>query len=169
MVRPLSDITDGSDLFIDTNIFIYGLTGKSSQCKTLLERCSTERIAGMSLFEVLHEATHKFMIAEATQKGYFAGQPEKGARYLARNPEQVKLLSDYWINTQRIRALNLLFLPMGQDIVNRAQLERANSGILTNDSVILGAMREYGVSLIATNDRQFDTVPGITVFAPTDV
>src|SRR5713226_7238651 len=91
MVRPLSDITDGSDLFIDTNIFIYGLTGKSPECKTLLERCSTERIAGMSLFEVLHEATHKFMIAEATQKGYFAGQPEKGAKYLARNPAQVRL------------------------------------------------------------------------------
>jgi predicted nucleic acid-binding protein len=58
---------------------------------------------------------------------------------------------------------------MEQDIVVGAQTERVNSGLLTNDSIIVAAMREYGVSRIATNDSQFDTVPGISVFSPTDV
>ncbi|HWZ43711.1 MAG TPA: PIN domain-containing protein [Candidatus Saccharimonadales bacterium] len=169
MAQPLAALPDGSDLLIDTNIFVYGLTGKSAQCRDLLEKCSTQQVTGMSLFEVLHEATHKFMIAEAAQKGLFTGQLEKGAKYLAKNPGQVKLLSDYWLNTQRLRALNLLFLPMEQDIVARAQVERSTVGMLTNDSIIVAAMREYGLSLIATNDRQFDAVPGITVFSPTDV
>jgi len=42
-------------------------------------------------------------------------------------------------------------------------------GLLTNDSILVAAMREYGIFQIATNDRVFDTVAGITVFSPTDV
>ncbi len=50
-----------------------------------------------------------------------------------------------------------------------AQAERVNGGLLTIDSVIVAAMREYGVSRIATNDGQFDAVAGISVYSPTDV
>jgi len=169
MAEPLDSVPDGSDLLIDTNVFVYGLTSKSKQCKTLLERCSSEQITGVTLYEVLHEATHVFMMGEARQKGLFAGQQEKGARYLSRHPEQVKALVDYWRNTVRLLALNVLLLPMELHIVRGAQVERENAGLLTNDSVLVGAMREYGITRIATNDRQFDTVRGISVFSATDI
>ena len=74
-----------------------------------------------------------------------------------------------WANTQRLLALNVLFLPLELSIVTGAQPERVAAGLLTNDSMIVAAMRRYGVSLIATNDRQFNAVPGITVFSPSDV
>ena len=93
----------------------------------------------------------------------------QGAKYLAKHPEQVKLLSDYWTNTKRLLALNILFLEMEEDIVVGAQTERANAGLLTNDSIIVAAMREYGITRIATNDKLFETVVGISVFAPTDI
>ena len=169
MPQPLDAVPNGSDVLIDTNVFVYGLTAKSVQCKTLLERCSREEVTGATLFEVLHEATHKFMIAEALQKGLFAGQQEKGAKYLSKHPEQVKVLTDYWVNTLRLLALNLILLPMEEDLVKGGQTERVNAGLLTNDSIIVAAMRGYGISRIATNDRQFDAVAGITVFSPTDV
>jgi predicted nucleic acid-binding protein len=168
MAATFSAIPGGSNLLIDTNIFVYGLTAKSAECKTLLERCSREEIFGMTLFEVVHEATHDFMRGEAKAKGLFT-DTEKGAKYLAKHPEQVKLLSDYWTNTQRLLALNILFLEMEEDIVVGAQTERANAGLLTNDSIIVAAMREYGITRIATNDKQFETVVGISVFAPTDI
>jgi len=169
MAQVLTAVPAGSDLVIDTNVFVYGLTSQSPQCKAFLERCSNEEVTGITLFEVLHEATHKFMIAEATQKGVFTGKPERGAKYLAKHPAEVIALSDYWSNTQRLLALNLLVLPMEQAIVIRAQAERTNAGLLTNDSIIVAAMREYGISRIATNDQQFDTVAGIIVFSPTDI
>ncbi len=169
MANALAAIPAGSDLLIDANVFVYGLTAKSAQCKALLDRCSKEEVTGITLFEVLHEATHKFMLAEATQKGVFAGKPERGAKYLAKHPEDVKLLADYWTNAQRLLALNLLFLPTDQNVVNKAQGERVAAGLLTNDSIIVAAMREYGISRIATNDALFDTVAGISVFSPTDV
>ncbi len=169
MAELLDSVPNGSDVLIDANVLVYGLTAKSAQCKTLLERCSREEVSGMTLFEVVHEATHTFMIGEALQKGLFDGQQEKGAKYLSKHPEQVKVLTDYWVNIVRLLALNLLVLPMEQDIVEGAQAERVNAGLLTNDSLIVAAMREYGISKIATNDRQFETVAGISVFSPTDV
>jgi predicted nucleic acid-binding protein len=168
MAASLSAIPNGSNLLIDTNIFVYGLTDASAQCKSLLARCSSEEVYGITLFEVVHEATHDFMRAEARAKGYFTAT-EKGAKYLMKHSEQVKLLSSYWANTQRLLALNIVFLPMEEDIVVRAQPERASAGLLTNDSIIVAAMREYGILQIATNDRQFDNVLGLSVFSPTDI
>jgi len=166
VAERLAAIPNGSDLLIDANVFIYGLTAASAQCKVLLERCSNEEVFGITLFEVLHEATHQFMLAEGRQKGLFLRQ---GAKYLAEHPDQVRLLKDYWINTQRLLALNLLFLPTEEEIVRKAQHERVHAGLLTNDSMIVAAMREYGITSIATNDRQFEAVAGITVYSPTDV
>ncbi len=131
-------------------------------------RCSREQIFGITLFEVIHEATHDFMRAEARAKGLFTAQ-EKGAKYLSRHPQDVMQLTDYWVNTQKILALNLVFLPCEEKIVIGAQRARAETGLLTNDSVIVAAMREYGISKIATNDTMFGAVNGLSVFGPTDV
>jgi predicted nucleic acid-binding protein len=166
MAQPLNSVPNESNVLIDANIFVYGLTAKSPQCKTLLERCSREEITGITLFETVNNATHQFMKGEALQKGMCAAQ---AMRYLSQNPAQVRLLTDYWVNTQRLLALNLLFVPVEVGIVTGAQTERANAGLLTNDSIIVAAVREYGISNVATNDRQFDAVAGITVFSPTDV
>jgi predicted nucleic acid-binding protein len=153
---------------LDANIFIYGLTAKSAQCKSFLDRCSKEEVSGITLFEVANEATHKFMLAEARQKGLFTRE-ENAAKFLSKRPDQVEALTDYWVNTARLFTLNILFLATEQDIVEGAQTERVNAGLLTNDSIIAAAMREYGISKIATNHRQFETVSGISVFSPTDV
>jgi len=106
------------------------------------------------------------MGAEAIAKGMVTKRP---VAYLQRNPDQVKLLADYWNNVQRVLTLNLLKLPTEENIVVRAQKERDAAGLLTTDSVIVAAMREYGVTMIATGDKLFDSVAGILVFAPTDI
>jgi predicted nucleic acid-binding protein len=169
MSEALDALPNRSDVLIDANVFIYGLTSQSAQCKAFLERCSREEVTGISLFEVLNDATHRFMLAEATAKGVFKVKPEKKVKYLNEHPDQVKLLTDYWINTLRLLSLNVMLLPIDQSIVHVAQGERVNAGLLTNDSVIVAAMREYGINKLATNDRQFETVAGISVFRPTDV
>jgi predicted nucleic acid-binding protein len=168
MAATFNAIPTGSNLLLDANVFVYGLTARSAQCRTLLERCSNEEVFGITLFEIVHETTHIFMLGEAKAKGLF-NATEKGAKYLSRHPESVKNLSDYWTNTQRLLGLNILVLPMERDIVVAAQVERVNAGLLTNDSIIVAAMKEYGISRIATNDSQFDAVAGISVYSPTDV
>jgi predicted nucleic acid-binding protein len=148
MAQHLNTVPNGSDVFIDANVFIYGLTAQSAQCKTFLERCSREEVTGITLFECAYDATHQFMKAEAVQKGHCAGQAMK---YLSQHPEVVRQLTDYWSNTQRLLALNLLFVPIELKIVTGAQPERAGAGLLTNDSIIIAAMRNFGSGLFIQN------------------
>ena len=108
-MQPLPLAPAGSDIFIDANIFIYGLTHQSAQCEELLKRCSREELTGISLFEIINEATHKFMLAEALSKGVIAGG---GAEALRKKYPSIPLLIDYWRDTERILALNLLFFSM---------------------------------------------------------
>lgn len=165
-MQLLSDVPFGSDIFIDANIFIYGLTSQSPQCVRLLERCSREEVTGVSLFEMVNEATHKFMLAEAVVKGVIA---TPSAAALRRKHSEIPLLIDYWHETARILALNLLFFSTDEQIVRSAQTERQSAGLLTNDSMILSWMREYGIRYIATADKDFERANGITVFGPDDI
>jgi predicted nucleic acid-binding protein len=156
----------GSDIFIDANIFIYGLTHQSAQCLDLLERCSREELTGISLFEVVNEATHRFMVGEAKAKGVITSG---GAEALRKKYLDIPTLFDYWHDTERILALNLLFFSTDEQIVRGAQPERQSAGVLTNDSMILSWMREYGIRNIATADKDFERASGVTVFRPDDI
>jgi predicted nucleic acid-binding protein len=66
-------------------------------------------------------------------------------------------------------ALNLLFMPVNEAIIRNAQTVRQEAGLLTHDSMIVAAMREFGLSFLASNDADFERVRDITVFKPTDL
>jgi len=103
LIQPLQQVPAGSNVFLDANIFIYGLSGQSAQCKQFLERCSREEVTGICLFEIVNEATHRFMLAEATSKRLIS---KESARELRRNFNIISSLTDYWRDTERILNLN---------------------------------------------------------------
>src|SRR5208337_1752930 len=109
-------------------------------CRQLFERCLREEVTGIALFETVNEVTHRFMIAEALSKGLIT---TGGARALRSKFQQIPTLVDYWLNTQRVLALNILFIPVNETMIRSAQSVRQEAGLLTNDSMILAAMREY--------------------------
>ncbi len=162
-MQPLPNVPAGSDIFIDANVFVYGLNGASAQCRRLLERCSLEEVIGISLFEIVNEATHQFMLAEARSKGL------TNVKDLRRHFAIIPALNQYWRETERILELNLLFFATNERIVRSAQPERNSASLLTNDSMILSCMREYGIYYLATADADFDRASGITVFGPDDL
>jgi predicted nucleic acid-binding protein len=166
VTEPLANLPAGSDIFLDANVMIYGLRGRSAQCRQLLDRCSRGEVTGICLYEILNEATHKFMLAEAQSKGFVR---EESARELQEKPDVAKSLTEYWRYTERLLDLNLLFLSTEELTVRSAYQERQAAGLLTNDSIIVSCMRQCGVTSLATNDRAFDRVSGITVFAPLDL
>src|SRR5437879_3918566 len=103
-IQPLPLIPDKSNVFIDANIFIYGLNGQSAQCKRLLERCSREEVTGICLFEIVNEATHRFMLAEALERKLILNYSVSALR---KHFDVIRNLTAYWQNTQRILNLNL--------------------------------------------------------------
>ena len=139
---------------------------QSGQCHQLLERCLREEVTGITLFETLSEITHRLMVAEALAKGLIG---RGGAKELRHNLRVIPSLSDYWRNTERVLALNLVLMPPDEAIVRGAQAERQAAALLTNDSMIVSCMREYGVSFLATNDSDFERVADITLFKPEDL
>ncbi len=164
--RSIRDIPSRSDVFIDANILIYGLAGQSTECRDLLLRCSREEVVGICLFETVNEATHRFMLAEAWSKGLVTSA---NARDLRGKPNVVKVLTDYWQNTERVLGLNLVFIALDEQVLRTAFRERETTGLLTNDSMIVSSMRLLGVSNLASADGDFDRVAGITVFGPSDL
>ena len=165
-MQPLTSTPPGSDVLIDANIFVYGISNSSPQCRRLLERCSREEVTGISLFEIVNEATHQFMMAEAFSKRLIV---RRAASELRQKFSAIPTLVDYWRETERILALNLLLLSTDEQIVRRAQSERQASGLLTNDSMIMSCMREYGIQYLASADRDFDRASGIVVCGPDDI
>ena len=165
-MEPLPSVRNATDLFIDANIFIYGLSGQSAQCRQLLERCSKEEVTGITLIEIVNEATHQFMLAEAKSKGLILSPTHKKLR---ENYTVIPQLVDYWHDTQRILALNLLFMGSNESLLQQAQVERSNACLLTNDSMIVSCMREYGIRFLATRDTDFERVRDITIFRPDDL
>ena len=106
------------------------------------------------------------MVAEAKSKGVITSG---GAKALRRNFRLIPRLRDYWDDTIRLLNLNLLLLPANESILRSAQNERQAAGLLTNDSLIISFMREYGLSFLASNDSDFERVAGITLFKPSDL
>ncbi|MEW6211041.1 MAG: type II toxin-antitoxin system VapC family toxin [Acidobacteriota bacterium] len=165
-LRSLPDIPDGSYVFIDANIFVYGLNTASVQCEQLLQRCSREEVNGIRLYEIVNEATHRFMVQEAFSKGIIT---RSTAAHLRNRYDLIPGLTDYWTKTEMLLDLNLLFLSTDESIVRRAQSERQTYGLLTNDSMILSCMHRYGISFLATSDEDFERVSDIVVFRPDDL
>ena len=52
---------------------------------------------------------------------------------------------------------------------NRAQRVRAEHGLLTNDSLIVAACLEHDIRSLATRDSDFDQIPELTIYKPTDL
>ena len=164
-IESLSAVPPGSDVFIDANIFIYGLNGQSPQCHDFFQRCAREEVFGITSFEVLSEVLHQLMLAEAVTKGLIV---EQNWRLLRKNPQVVSQLHDYWSQVEQILGLNFLVLGLEEKLFRRSQAVRRSYGLLTNDSLYVAAMEEYGLDLLATNDNDFGSIPTLTVYKPTD-
>ncbi len=165
-VLPLSSVPTGDIIFIDANVFVYGISHLSLQCQRVLERCTHEEVTGITLFEVVNEATHRWMLAEAQAKGLIA---RATAEVLGRKWDIIPKLTEYWTKTELLLSLNILFLSTTEAILRRAQAEGAGASLLTNDSVIVACMKHFGIASIATRDTDFERVKGIIVYQPEDI
>ena len=165
-VDRLPNLPAGTDVFLDANVFIYAFAGHSKECHDLLRRCSTEEVVGITTLDVINEVTHRLMLAEAFAKGVIA---KGNASALKGKWQDVAKLSEYWTLAARIFALNILIAASDESLLHSAQTVRSSHGLLTNDSLILATMNECGIDCLATRDGDFDHVPQLTVFKPTDI
>jgi predicted nucleic acid-binding protein len=51
-------------------------------------------------------------------------------------------------------------------LISTAAAVSQQTGLLSNDALIVALMREHGLSILASNDADFDRVPGIARYGP---
>jgi len=165
-VERIENLPAGTRLFLDANIFVYAFLGHSNECQELLGRCATEQVLGITTLDVVNEVTHRMMLAEALGKGVIKRDRVRDLRGKWR---EVAKLTEYWTQTSAIFGLNILVLTTDEARLHVAQTIRVRHGLLTNDSLIVAAMEEFGIDSLATRDNDFDHVSELIVYKPSDI
>ena len=161
------DLKKGDSIFIDANIFVYNFGAQSDECREVLLRCGRGEITGYTLTSVLSEVLHRLMIAEAIEKGHISGK--NPARKLRENPEIIKKLSTYIRDVEKIGEMNIMITALTNKLIKKSAKIRQSEGFLTNDSIVITAMKDLGLSNLVTNDSDFDHIKWLRVYKPADL
>lgn len=161
------DIPDGTHCFVDANIFHYALVptfDTSPACLALSDRAIGGLVTVSVSLQVLADAMHKAMTSEAAR---LAGRDRTGiVGYLKRHPELITQLVEWPQAIERLRTVPMQILPADTELLREATRVAQAHGLLTNDAIIVALMQRHGIIHLATNDDDFDRVPGITVWKP---
>ena len=163
----LTEIKTGSDIFVDSNIFIYHFTGVSDECSNFLSRCERGELIAMTTVNVILEVLHRLMMVEAIRKNLV--KPPNVVKKLSKAPQKLKRLNEYFINTEKIQDMGIAIKPLIFATIVKSHMVRLASGLMVNDSIIIASMKQEGVKLLATNDKAFKKVDEIHVCTPEDI
>ena len=85
---------------------------------------------------------------------------------LRTHPSEVRKLGKFRTAVEKLVQGNLQILTVTPAVLVAAVALSQQIGLLTNDAVIVALMQAHGLSKIASNDSDFDRVPGLTRYAP---
>lgn len=162
-----ANLASGDSVFLDANIFVYDfgpdpVFGPPS--KALLKRCETGDLAGYISAAVFNDVAYRLMTLEACQlfSWPYAGV---GPR-LRRHSIEIHRLVKSRQALDEIMRIGIHVLPVNaQEVLLAGDLSR-KYGLLSGDALIIAMMQGNGLTKLASNDADFDRVPGITRFGP---
>lgn len=162
-----ADILAGVSVFLDANTFIYAFAPDpilGSPCRQLLDRIERGEIQGFTSAQVLSDVAHRLMTLEASN---VFGWPMTGiASRLKRHPNQIQALVKHCLALDEINLIGVKVFPVLASQVSLAADVSRQFGLLSSDALLAVLMRDNAVTLLASNDSDFDRVPGITRYAP---
>ena len=167
MPQSLKEIADGSKCFLDATIFYYHLVNTppmSDDCSDLLVRICRGVISGVTSTVALAEATHKVMLAEIVRRHGLA--PQGLIARIKKHPELLDNLTEHRHILPLALALNIMIEPITTSLLQRGAEISSKQYLLTNDSLTLAVMEQFGINYLATNDDDFDRVGDIIVCKP---
>ena len=113
---------------------------------------------------VLSEVAHHLMTLEAAT--HF-GWTSKVVQHLKQQPSAIQQLSAFRQAIEKVPQLGIQVLTVPAGLIATATVLSQQYGLLSNDALIVAVMQANGLSKFASNDADFDRVPGLTRYAPT--
>jgi predicted nucleic acid-binding protein len=66
----------------------------------------------------------------------------------------------------QIPRLGIRTLTIPESLIETAALLSIQTGLLSNDALLVAVMQQHGLAHLASHDADFDRVPGLTRYAP---
>ncbi|OQA60117.1 MAG: PIN domain protein [Euryarchaeota archaeon ADurb.Bin294] len=175
-MNNLSKIPNGTKLIIDTNILVYfALAHKyyGPSCKLFLSKIQQNKLHGFIPSIVLNELTHSLMMAELIQKGYGKTRSEviqylkNGLSHSSEGKlDQQPILSTTWDWIERISDLNCTIIYETETTITDSFYFSKKYGLLAKDAYIAAFGKTHNIFNIASNDSDFNVLPGFTIWKP---
>lgn len=163
----LASIPAGAWVAVDTNILVYANQRSSPECVAFLGRCATGDLRGVVPMPMVAELVHALMLIEARENNWIErGNP---ARALAERPDLVRRLTRYEGRVREFFGIGLRTEPAGAEDVFEAMRIQRETGLLTNDALLLAVARRLNCEAVASADKAIAGVPGFRVHAPADI
>ncbi|MHB1424000.1 MAG: type II toxin-antitoxin system VapC family toxin [Gemmataceae bacterium] len=162
-----ADLPAGAAVFVDANTLVYPFQPHpllGAACTDLVERIERQELSGFTSTHILSETAHRLMTVEACA---LFGWPFAGiAQRLGQHPAQLQTLTRFRQAIQEVPRLGIQILTILPLLIDAAAAVSQQTGLLSNDVLIVAVMRANGLSNLASNDADFDRVPGLTRYAP---
>lgn len=65
--------------------------------------------------------------------------------------------------------MNIKIIALTNELSKKSAKIRHTEGLLTNDSLVVAALKDLGLVNLATNDNDFDRIKWLSVFKPSDL
>jgi predicted nucleic acid-binding protein len=161
------DVPSGDPVFVDANTLIYHFTNHpkyGAACTRLIERIENKELEGFTSSHCLADVAHRLMTIEAMGR---LGWPATGlAARLKKHHAEIPKLSLYQQATAKVGQLGLQVLPVTAHLVVAATTMSQQFELLTGDALIVATLRGHSLINLASEDADFDRVPGLTRYAP---
>jgi predicted nucleic acid-binding protein len=162
-----ADIPSGASVFFDANTLLYAFSSHGvlgAPCDQLLDRVANQDVTGFISTHVIGDTIHRLMTIEACLQ---FGWPVKGiAGRLRQHPAEVQKLAKPKQARGEIQRIGLQVLPVTALLAEVAVDVIQLTGLLFGDALIVAVMRAHGLIHLASNDADFDRVPGFTRYGP---
>ncbi len=161
------DLVTGDVLFVDANPLVYHFTMDvlyGGACSQLLQRIENGDIQGFTSTHVVTEMAHRIMTIEAI--GAFTWTVAGIARRMRMHPAQVQQLAGFRTAVERLLQSRIQVLTIPPPLVATGTMLSRQTGLLSNDALIVAVMQANGLSKLASSDDDSDRVPGLSRYAP---
>jgi len=157
-------LSAGERAFVDSNILTYHLLNHpvyGTACRNFIQDIQDGKYPGFITPIIISETLFNFIKADAFRM--YGIRPGQVASFIKCNPEVLREISfDHLVELFDI--FNIM--PIGRPETAEALQIMGKYGILVNDALNIAAMKANRVFVAATNDRDFERVKDIKIWAP---
>lgn len=160
-------IPAGTELFLDANTLTYHFTNRAKYgpaCTRLLERIEHQELRGYVSSHVLADVAHRLMTIEAMNR--LNWPITRLAARLKKKHSEIPNLILYRQALVKVGQIGLQVLPISEPLVLAAAALSQQFELLTGDALVVASVQAHGLTILASEDADFDRVPGITRYAP---